>query len=436
VGVVCNAALGAETRRSAAQQLAFLASDRAVGAALATAPLLWLLLRTATAAAAVAVHACDDDDDDDEEEEGEGEAQMRRGRATLQPGYSVFAPLAHAALELLSTLVMHQPAAQGWLMAADAAAAGGGGSLGKGVEAAPRVLRLLHLVFHRNVTVRRAVAHTLGRLLFHPCVVDPSGGGDAADARVAGAASMRLPAPFMATYRFPFAALEAPPYAGRSRPGAAAEAPHAAAEAGRVARMVALRRLLAALADTHGDERSLSEALAAAAASGAWRDGDESPQLLTAEAAVEAAATLAACLPLDSLPRALEALSVARSHGAASAALAALRLAAASDAAAAALAAQDWPTALGRFLATTPASVGDRRLWAQLLELVRTLLHTGALAERTLGYLAAAVAHAGAPLLAAVLAAATAPVLSRGAHTDAALAATQLAPPLTGALAG
>jgi hypothetical protein len=60
---------------------------------------------------------------------------------------------------------------------------------------------------------------------------------------------------------------------------------------------------------------------------------------------------------------------------------------------------------------------------------VRTLLHTGVLPERTLAYLAAALAHASTPLLQAVVTAATAPPPSRGVHMDAALAAAAATAP-------
>jgi len=396
VAVVCNAALGAETRRAAAQQLTALAAHPMTGASLvASPPLLPLLLRTVTAVAAVRVH--EHAVDEEEEANGDGAttaaaaAAARLGRPTLQPGYSSFAPLAHAALELLTTLVMHQRAAQGWLMSPESAEGGGGGSPSKGgAEAAPRVLRLLHLVFHRNVTVRRAVAQTLGRLLFHPCVVDPSGGcggsvlreqaeeqqqADETKATTTRTATMtRLPVPFVTTYRFPFATAAAAPYATRARPGAAAEAPHDAAEAQRVGRMAALRRLIRSLND--GDHPTaeaarLGELLREAAAAGGGGDDDDDVGSPLPELTADAAATLVACGADEALPRALEALSSARSHAAAAAALAALRLRAASAATATALAAQDWPTAMGRFLATTPASPGDHKLWVQLLELVR-----------------------------------------------------------------
>lgn len=396
VAVVCNVALGAETRRAAAQQLTALAAHPMTGASLvASPPLLPLLLRTVTAVAAVRVH--EHAVDDDEEANGDGAttsaaaaAAARLGRPTLQPGYSSFAPLAHAALELMTTLVLYQRAAQGWLMSPESAVGGGGSSPSKGgTEATPRVLRLLHLVFHRNVTVRRAVAQTLGRLLFHPCVLDPSGSGSGSALREQAeeeqqedetkatpttmATIMRLPMPFVTMYRFPFATSAAAPYATRARPGAVAEAPHDAAEAQRVGRMAALRRLIRSLNDGEhptAEAARLGELLREAAAVGGGGDDEDVGSPLP-ELTADAAATLIACGADEALPRALEALSSARSHAAAAAALAALRLRAASAATATALAAQDWPTAVGRFLATTPASSGDHKLWVELLELVR-----------------------------------------------------------------
>lgn len=66
----------------------------------------------------------------------------------------------------------------------------------------PRVMRLLHLVFHRNAEVRCHVARVLARLLFHPCVLDPVGARSHEDAQFSG--TVWLPAPFVDTYRFPF----------------------------------------------------------------------------------------------------------------------------------------------------------------------------------------------------------------------------------------
>jgi hypothetical protein len=313
VAVVCNAALGAETRRAAAQQLTTLAAHPSTGASLvASPPLLPLLLRTVTAVAAVRLHEHAVDD----EEEANGHrattaaaaaAAAQLGRPTLQPGYSSFAPLALAALELLTTLVMHQQAAQGWLMSPETPESSGGGSPSKGgAEAAPRVLRLLHLVFHRNVMVRRAVAQTLARLLFHPCVLDPSGGGSGSVLRqqaeeqqqadetkattTTTATITRLPVPFVTTYRFPFATAAAAPYATRPRPGAAAEAPHDAADAQRVGRMAALRRLIRSLNDDDhpmAEAARLGELLREAAAGGG--DDDDDAQIAATEAAAAAA---------------------------------------------------------------------------------------------------------------------------------------------------